>query len=65
MRCMYHACLCVRHAGMSRVEAMRATARLGYRNVSSLPGACRRVRDAVKDRRFPRALAQLRELLSH
>jgi len=40
-------------------------ARLGYRNVSSVSVACRRVDAATKDRRFSRALAQLRKLLSH
>jgi len=37
--------------------------RLGYRNVSSVSGACRRVRAATRDRRFANALDGLRESL--
>jgi len=40
-------------------------ARPGYRNISTVPGACRRVRAAFNDRRFSKDLAQPRELLSH
>ena len=36
---------------------------LGYRNVSSVAGACRRGHAATKDRRFAKALDQLRESL--
>ena len=38
-------------------------ARLGYRNVSSVSGACRRVRAATRDRRFAKAQDGLRESL--
>jgi len=39
-------------------------ARLGYRNVSSVSAACRRVQAAAQKRRFAKVLTQLRESLS-
>jgi len=51
--------------GLCAAPGREIAARLGYRNVSSVSVACRRVDAATKSRRFSRDLAQLRELLSH